>query len=449
MGKQNKLFIIADDLQHVSINTTALNDQTLSYKAKGIHAYIRTRPQGTIVTMPDLQQGSSDGIDAIRSGIKELVQAKYLYLVRVRDPKGRIDSIVYISFPAPVKMKQAQLLEMVKNCGNYPQRDFPDMDENRDPEKGKNRLNSPQRDFPDMERHVLNYNLNYYNSPYGELNTSNYNKQIGSRRVSSQYPKNESFGREQENSKNLEKAISLLEFWNSLPGTPTHRANPTTKIYKTSIASLLKALKRYPVKTIKSAMEAYDHLLTAPGTVIRNGEAPFRVGLDQFFRFNEYTNQLRRKDGHPLAQMKNWFAECVKGEAYLLGAYTKVKKDSNPNLTKILTHAVVRDPKFGITEPTPPQKNMFIQAGAKMREFLDKNNKLFKLGMHLARRTPESVCVDRLFEYLHNTGKPLHLGYLLSDITWGNLGAYMTEMGAIAPKPSSGGFRAIRDAARA
>jgi len=453
----NKLFIVADDPTHVSIDTAAFNDQSLSYKAMGIHAFIRTRPHGTLTSMPDLVRGSNDGEHAIRSGIKELVKSKYLYLVQLRDNQGKMAGVVYVSFPKPTKIRNRKITELVKNITDSPHREnhhtaTRERRKTTAQNTEKTTEKSTEHRFPTRARarvkdlkynYILDHNLTNYNSPYGELNYLNYDSESADAEFALKSKKREN--------KEIQKAEKLFEFWNSLPNTPTHRSNRSTKIYKTSILSLCKAVRRFSMREIQSAMEAYDQLLGTPATVMRSSEAPFRVGLDQFFRFQNYANSLRRKDGHPLCEMKNWFTECRSGYEYLVAKYTKAKKDKNPRITKLLTAAVVGSPLFGISREGDlgtPQKNTLICASAKMREFVDKHEKLLLKAQYLARKSPESICVEKLIGYLKSIGGRLHLGYLVSDITWGNLRYYMTEMGAIAPKPQESGFRSIRDAAR-
>ena len=50
---------------------TALEDHNLSFKARGIYAYLMTKPESWTVNMKDLQRGR-DGREAVQSGLKEL-----------------------------------------------------------------------------------------------------------------------------------------------------------------------------------------------------------------------------------------------------------------------------------------------------------------------------------------------------------------------------------------
>lgn len=61
-------------------------DETLSYKARGIMSYVMSRPDDWQIWMKDLiNQSEHDGRHAVRSGIKELVDKGYAKRVRVKN----------------------------------------------------------------------------------------------------------------------------------------------------------------------------------------------------------------------------------------------------------------------------------------------------------------------------------------------------------------------------
>jgi hypothetical protein len=61
------------------IDTTALNDPRLSFRAKGLHAYLMTRPEGIEVSVFLLEQVSpTEGREAIETALRALVEAGYL-----------------------------------------------------------------------------------------------------------------------------------------------------------------------------------------------------------------------------------------------------------------------------------------------------------------------------------------------------------------------------------
>lgn len=62
-----------------TISLLCTNDPNISWKAKGLHTYFISRPPGWQVWKKDLINKSTDGRDAVTSGVKELYQHNYLY----------------------------------------------------------------------------------------------------------------------------------------------------------------------------------------------------------------------------------------------------------------------------------------------------------------------------------------------------------------------------------
>lgn len=74
------------------IHTSALADGTLSFKARGILAYLLSLPAGTEISPDRITKSGTDGERAVKSGIKELEDAGYLLHTdtgwQVTDDKG-------------------------------------------------------------------------------------------------------------------------------------------------------------------------------------------------------------------------------------------------------------------------------------------------------------------------------------------------------------------------
>lgn len=66
----------SDDV--AQIHRAALADGTLSFKARGILAYLLALPQGTDISPDRLVKSGTDGERAVKSGLKELQDAGYL-----------------------------------------------------------------------------------------------------------------------------------------------------------------------------------------------------------------------------------------------------------------------------------------------------------------------------------------------------------------------------------
>ena len=73
-----------------------MTDTNLSWKAKGIMAYIAALQGGEACSITRLQAFGTDGRDSVASAFRELEQAGYIERRRVRDDKGRLCGAEYV-----------------------------------------------------------------------------------------------------------------------------------------------------------------------------------------------------------------------------------------------------------------------------------------------------------------------------------------------------------------
>ena len=73
---------------YVMLNKSFLNDRNLSFKAKGLLAYLLSKPDDWIVYEGELAKASADGRHSVRAAIKELIEFGYMERERTRDEKG-------------------------------------------------------------------------------------------------------------------------------------------------------------------------------------------------------------------------------------------------------------------------------------------------------------------------------------------------------------------------
>ena len=78
-------------------------DRTLSIKAKGILSQMFSLPEGWDYTLRGLAYLNTDGIDSMRSGIRELERAGYIERRRTRDEHGNLRGTVYKVYAVPRK----------------------------------------------------------------------------------------------------------------------------------------------------------------------------------------------------------------------------------------------------------------------------------------------------------------------------------------------------------
>ncbi|MCL2619516.1 MAG: hypothetical protein FWD97_01105 [Defluviitaleaceae bacterium] len=78
-----------------------LKNKALSYKAKGLMTFMLSVPPCWDWSMAGLATLASDGIDGVRSGIRELEKHSYLSRRRIRDESGRLGDIEYTIHEIP------------------------------------------------------------------------------------------------------------------------------------------------------------------------------------------------------------------------------------------------------------------------------------------------------------------------------------------------------------
>jgi hypothetical protein len=92
------------------IRNEVLRDQRLSFKARGVLAYVLSMPDNWRSTAEDIASQGKEGRDAIRTALKELEELGYVQRRKVRGPDGRIATVTTIfdvpcapetGYPAP------------------------------------------------------------------------------------------------------------------------------------------------------------------------------------------------------------------------------------------------------------------------------------------------------------------------------------------------------------
>lgn len=83
------------------INNTAFRDERLSAKAKGLLAYMLTMPDDWTFYETELTNHFKDGRDGLRSGLKELQDARYLVRERKRNDNGTFAETDWILYEVP------------------------------------------------------------------------------------------------------------------------------------------------------------------------------------------------------------------------------------------------------------------------------------------------------------------------------------------------------------
>lgn len=116
-------FRVSKDKNYPTINNTGLRDDCLSWKAKGILAYILSLPDDWVFYMEEIATHSKDKISSLYSGMKELKEHGYVKRFPIKDEKGKItkwDTVIY-------EVPQTEKPQVENPHVEIPQMDFPQM----------------------------------------------------------------------------------------------------------------------------------------------------------------------------------------------------------------------------------------------------------------------------------------------------------------------------------
>jgi len=99
----------------VVMDKTGLEDPNLSFKAKGLLAYLLSKPDNWYCHSKHLAKVGQDGISAVKSGLKELREQGYLEKRKIRDKKGKIKEWESIIREVPKKPSKQEVAQKYEN----------------------------------------------------------------------------------------------------------------------------------------------------------------------------------------------------------------------------------------------------------------------------------------------------------------------------------------------
>jgi hypothetical protein len=141
----------------VMMDKRALMDPALTYKAKGILAYLLSRPDNWTININDVINHSPDGEYAVRSGVKELIDAGYVRRIPERNEKKRIVRWVMEVYEQPVQSdEKCEAVDLDRGNLNV---GFPDVENlalnNTDSNKKEPMAaDAPARPSPNLEERI-------------------------------------------------------------------------------------------------------------------------------------------------------------------------------------------------------------------------------------------------------------------------------------------------------
>lgn len=99
------LSIIRDkhEAHYFKVSNAAVENPNISFKAKGILAYLLSKPNTWTIRIEDIIKHSKDGKEAVRSGIDELVKAGYITKKQNRSSRGAFGEWEYTVYENPIQ----------------------------------------------------------------------------------------------------------------------------------------------------------------------------------------------------------------------------------------------------------------------------------------------------------------------------------------------------------
>ncbi|AIF45718.1 hypothetical protein [Virgibacillus sp. SK37] len=136
------------DNPFVQLDKHFINDQALTFKAKGILTYILSKPDGWQIRLKDLVNHTADGKAAVASGLDELMEHGYIFKYQERQENGTFGDWVYEVYERPEynpkKLEGENIIKMKKQKRENKKNKST---ENRKSEYGQ----PPKTDFPISE----------------------------------------------------------------------------------------------------------------------------------------------------------------------------------------------------------------------------------------------------------------------------------------------------------
>lgn len=438
-----------EEEQYKIVNLTCVQDRSLSWKAKGIHLYLLSRPPNWQIYQNDLISRSTDGQSSLHAGIKELEQAGYVYRTfRKGDINGeKIRSQWgYCVLKTP---KAADQIVLQDGWKIYSQQ------ENITPRKSggdnqgvifggyssNNKTIRIEQEEGNITTSSFRKNLN--EEVDGEEASPNPPPQQGSRRIA---PTKESLSqlkdiiREGNENSLMPSVVAIIDYWN---GLGLARLNHGTKA-ALSVNSLIRSLRlgtffdhidgfqdyrgrKFTDKEIYKSIGNFALAATNYDYSPVNKQFYVKSGMVDFFY-----NGFRTGDN------KSWFIKFLENPPVLLPRKTiRLIDDPNERITEVFKQAYLNKVCGGVeVELTDHQINDLRIACKKALEFYQKNSRKF---VDWARRGEIKFVRDVLealesnIENQHNGDwSKVTTGWFSSDILWNKtLPAWLNKEGLI------------------
>lgn len=169
------------DNPFVQLDKHFIEDNSLTFKAKGILSYILSKPDGWQVRIKDLVNHTADGKGAVSSGLEELMLKGYVFKFQERGEGGQFGDWVYEVYERPeynpkrlegeniIKLRQIQREKKKeeKKSTETQKLDYGDSPKTNFPESEK-----PESEKPESENQSYSNN-DSSNNDFNNINSNN------------------------------------------------------------------------------------------------------------------------------------------------------------------------------------------------------------------------------------------------------------------------------------
>jgi len=83
---------------YARIHRDTIQDSSLSFRARGLLAFLLSRPDDWVVYKDELHKNCKEGRDAVRKAFGELQEAGYIISIRHTDDKNQFDGYSHIVY---------------------------------------------------------------------------------------------------------------------------------------------------------------------------------------------------------------------------------------------------------------------------------------------------------------------------------------------------------------
>lgn len=97
---------VARRRRHTTVDRRAINDERLSFRARGVLVWLLDKPDNWRTDSVALARAGKEGREAVRSALRELEEHGYLVRSRTRDERGRWVTVVEVHEVPPTEAQE-------------------------------------------------------------------------------------------------------------------------------------------------------------------------------------------------------------------------------------------------------------------------------------------------------------------------------------------------------